>query len=157
MKKFITRQFRNRNLYIKYLIAGVSAAAVHISILSFFYRFVGLNIVISTSLGFIVSFYLQKFWTFRDNGREKIIQQMFAYLLVALVNMGINALFMYLLVEKLAVWYLLAQIIMNGTIAIESFLIYKFFIFKKRSALGVITNEDINQKDKIADSSGNAA
>ncbi len=151
MKKFIKRQFKNRNLYIKYLIAGVTAAAVHISILSFFYRLVGLNIVVSTSLGFIVaffvSFYLQKFWTFRDNGKEKIIKQMSIYLLVALCNLGINALAMYFLVEKLAIWYLLSQIIMNATIAIESFLIYKFIIFKKIGELSVINNEDINQKN----------
>lgn len=150
MKKFLIRQYNNRNLYIKYFISGLSAAMVHIALLSFFYRFIGLHIIVSTSLGFVVaffvSFYLQKFWTFKDDGREKMIKQMSLYLFTALSNMAINAAAMYFLVEKFGVWYLLAQVLMSGTIAIESFLVYKLIIFNKKDAKRVNNNEDINPK-----------
>ena len=135
MYKFLTRQAQKNKIYIKYFIAGVTSAAVHLLILTIFYRFLGVWVVVSTSLGFIVaffiSFYLQKFWTFRDNSRDKFYKQMMIYFMVGAINMSLNASFMYYLVEKLGIWYLLSQVMVNGVIAIESFLVYKFVIFKK--------------------------
>ena len=136
MYKFLIQQARKNKIYIKYFIAGITGAAVHLFILTVFYRFLGVSVVISTSLGFVVaffvSFYLQKFWTFRDNGRDEMLKQMMIYFIVGAVNMTLNASLMYWLVEKLSVWYLLSQVMVSGVIAIESFLIYKFVIFKKQ-------------------------
>jgi putative flippase GtrA len=118
--------------------AGGAAAGTNLLLLYIFHGIFGLWIVLSTSLAFavafFVSFFLQKFWTFRDNEREQIVRQMSLYLAVGLTNLAINAVAMYLLVEILQVWYMLAQVVVGALIASESFLIYKLLIFRKANA-----------------------
>lgn len=125
---------------IKYLIAGGTAALVDLSLLYFLTDIFGIWYLISASLAFaaafFVSFFLQKFWTFRDGDKEVMYKQMGVYLTVALVNLALNALFMYVLVDGFKVWYILAQIMASGLIACESYWIYKILIFNKRQAGG---------------------
>jgi len=118
---------------IKYLFAGGTAALVDLSSLYFFTDILGVWYLISACLAFIlaffVSFFLQKFWTFRDGNKEIMYKQMGAYLTVALINFLINIVSMYFLVDGLKVWYMLAQFIVSGLVAVESYLVYKTFIF----------------------------
>lgn len=118
---------------IKYLIAGGTAALVDLSLLYFLTDILGLWYLISASLAFVatffVSFFLQKFWTFRDRDKEAMYKQLGIYLAIALVNFVINIALMYAMVDGLKIWYMLAQFIVSGLIAVESYLVYKFFIF----------------------------
>ncbi|MDO8592362.1 MAG: glycosyltransferase [bacterium] len=127
---------------IKYFIAGGAAAAVDLGLLYFLTDILGIWYLISTSLAFaaafFVSFFLQKFWTFRDPDQTVIYKQLATYLAVALVNFTLNAALMYILVDGFKIWYLLAQFLASGLIAGESYFIYKFVIFNKKSA-GEIT------------------
>jgi len=120
---------------IKYVISGGVAATTDLSLLFFFHDIFDIDVVVSATLAFIiaffVSFYLQKFWTFSDNSRDKIKQQMAIYFIVGSVNTAINAWAMNLLVNSWHIWYLLAQVIVAGSIALYSFIIYKFLIFEK--------------------------
>ena len=120
---------------IKYVISGGTAATTDLFLLFIFYEVLEINVVAAATLAFMaaffVSFYLQKFWTFRDNSKDKIKRQMLVYFAVGAVNTFVNAWAMDLLVNSWHVWYLLAQIIASGTIALYSFIIYKFFIFAK--------------------------
>ncbi|MCX6796382.1 MAG: GtrA family protein, partial [Candidatus Falkowbacteria bacterium] len=122
-------------IYIKYIIAGGTAAATDLFLLFLFHDIFKINVVVSATLAFViaffVSFYLQKFWTFSDNSRNKIKQQMGIYFFVGVINAGINAIGMDFLVNKLQIWYILSQVIMCGSIALYSFIIYNLFIFKK--------------------------
>lgn len=120
---------------IKYLIAGGTGAFVNLALLYVLTEIFGLWYLISTSLAFLTSFFvsflLQKFWTFGDNDREKMYRQMAAYLAVALANLSLNGLLMYFLVGSFRLWYILAQVFVAGAIAVESYFIYKIFIFKQ--------------------------
>lgn len=120
---------------VKYVISGGTAAATDLFLLFFLYDVLEINVIISATLAFVaaffVSFFLQKFWTFRDNSKDKIKQQMGVYFAVGAVNTVINAWAMDLLVNSWHVWYLLAQVIVSGLIALYSFIIYKFLIFKR--------------------------
>ncbi|MBA3047018.1 glycosyltransferase [Patescibacteria group bacterium] len=131
---------------IKYVISGGTAAFVDLALLYALTDIFGVYYLLSASMAFLVaffiSFYLQKFWTFRDNSNKQIYQQMFLYLFVGIVNLGINTAGMYILVEhifsellylgKFNITYVLSQVIMGGIIAVGSFLVYRFVIFKKR-------------------------
>lgn len=123
---------------IKFLISGLTVALVNFSLLYFFTEFIKIwylfSVVLSFILAFAVSFTLQKSWTFKDRSLEKVNFQLLSYLGVTLMNLLINVAVVYLLVEKLGFWYMLAQLVANGLIAVESFIIYKFMIFKKSSA-----------------------
>lgn len=132
---FLLKLANKYKVYIKYLISGGTATFIDLFLLFIFHSIFDISIVPAATLAFLmaffVSFYLQKFWTFRDNSKEKIGKQGILYFIVAAANLGVNAIGMYFLAEVLHVWYLLAQIIMCGAIAFYSFLIYNFLIFNK--------------------------
>ncbi|MDP2709125.1 MAG: glycosyltransferase [bacterium] len=124
---------------IKYLIAGGLAALVDLSLLYIFTDIFKIWYLISASLAFVaaffVSFFLQKFWTFRDGDKEAMYRQMGVYLAVALINLAINGLLMYIFVDGFKIWYMLAQVMASSLIAVESYFIYKLLIFNKSAKL----------------------
>ena len=134
---FLIEQIKKRQEFIRYLISGSTAALVNFSFLYFFTDILGVWYLFSSAMSFViaffVSFYLQKFWTFRDGSKDVLGRQMVLYLLIALFNLCLNALLMYVLVDLFGVWYMLAQFFVTGTIALWSFLIYKLFIFNQKS------------------------
>jgi len=131
----IYRILDRRKTIVKYIISGSTAAATDLILLYFLTDILKIYYLLSASIAFIiaffVSFYLQKFWTFRDNNKEKIYKQMSLYFVVGVTNLGINTGGMYILVDRFKIMYILAQILMGGVIAIGSFLIYRFIIFKR--------------------------
>ncbi len=104
-------------IIIKYIISGCTAALTDLVLLYILTEFFHLWYLLSASFAFLiaffVSFYLQKFWTFRDENRDRIYKQMSLYFIVAVLNLGINAIGMYIIVEKFNIMYILAQIIMG--------------------------------------------
>lgn len=120
----------------KFIVAGSSAAAVDLIFLAIFHDLFNWSIVLSTSLAFIlafaVSFHLQKFWTFRNKDKKKIPKQLTIYMINALLTLNLNGLFMHLLVDRLGVWYLLSQVIVNVTIGVYNFFVYKYVVFKDK-------------------------
>jgi len=130
------RKFRDYKIFAKYIISGCTAAVTDLVLLYIFTDILHIWYLLSAILAFIiaffVSFYLQKYWTFRDNSRDKIYTQMSLYFLVGIINLSINTGGMYILVDKFNIMYILAQIMMGALIAVSSFLIYRFIIFKKR-------------------------
>lgn len=136
MIKFFSQKIQKYKIYIKYVIAGGTAATVNLTLLFILTDLIGIYYIISATLAFIaaffVSFSLQKLWTFRDKSRDQIGKQMSIYLVVGVTGLGINAVGMYTLVEKVGLYYILAQIVMGMIIAVGNFLIYRFIIFKKQ-------------------------
>lgn len=124
-----------KNILLRYLVAGITGASTQIGllyvftdILHFWYLY---SSVFSFLAAIIVSFLLQKFWTFADNKTEQMQNQFFKYIGVAIFGLLINTLSMFVLVDFLDLWYILAQIITGAFIAVINFLMYKFFIFNK--------------------------
>lgn len=117
----------------RFLIAGGTAATLHLGVLFILTDIFRLWYVFSTTAGFLtafcVSLVLQKFWTFQDKGRERLHRQLALYFTVAVCNLFLNAGLTYLLVGAWGVWYILAQIMVSGGIALESFFVYRSFIF----------------------------
>jgi len=120
-------------IMVKYLLAGALATVTHLLILSLVHHFLGLQIIIATSvaylIAFAVSFSLQKFWTFR-NKAKRYFEQIYLYLLVGVFNLFFNAALMQSLVVNLDFHYLLSQLLTSAVIAINSFLLYKYLVFK---------------------------
>ncbi len=126
---------------IKYIISGGIAAIVDLVILNFldslhFHTLISVNIAFL--IAFIVSFSFQKYWTFQDSQSDKVHRQLTYYFIISTINMLINSLIVSLILHlniipndfylRIVVW---AQIIASAIIAIESFIISRYFIFKK--------------------------
>jgi putative flippase GtrA len=118
---------------VRYIISGGTAATVDLVILYLLTSIVGIWYLFSAIIAFLialgVSFSLQKFWTFADHSTDRMSSQVVVYFIVASINLGLNTLLMYLLVDAVLLPYLLAQIIAAGLIACESFFVYQRYIF----------------------------
>lgn len=120
---------------IKFLVAGAMTGGMDLLVLYLLHGLGHMEIVRATSLAFIfslwLSFRLQKVWTFSNHSQEDFYKQMFLYLGVIFINLNLNAWAMHLLVNRYQVWYLLAQLIVSAFIGLESFLVYRFIIFRQ--------------------------
>jgi putative flippase GtrA len=139
MMDFIKRQLVKRKQIIKYIISGGTATGVSLGFLFVLTDWLGIwylaSTVISFFAGFLTSFFLQKFWTFNDNGRDLIKQQLAIFLLITLVNLLGNTFFMYVLVDIFKVWYMLAQVVITALIAFWNYNAFRLFVFKPVEAI----------------------
>lgn len=119
---------------VKFFLAGCLVGLNDLIFLFLFHGIFKLGIVISTSsafiLSFMVSFSLQKFWTFRNYSQRFAISQMILYFLNAFIGLSVNGVLMHYFVNEINIFYLLSQIIVNLILGVYNFFIYKFIIFK---------------------------
>ncbi len=128
----------HRQQIFRYLVSGGTAAAVDIGLLYAFTRFAGLWYLASAVVAFIiafgVSFFLQKFWTFRDRATDGMHRQAGKYLGVSIFNLCVNTLLVYIFTDAFGLWYILSQVIAAGLVALGSFFVYKYWIFTRRAS-----------------------
>ncbi len=127
-----------RHKILRYLFSGSIAFGVNFFFLYALTEWVGLYYLVSAVMAFlvavVVSFILQKFWTFQNNSKANLHRQATVYITIAIVNTSFNTLLVYTLVEYVGLHYLLGQFFSSGLIAFESFFVYQIFIFKKVSS-----------------------
>lgn len=127
--------FKNR-IFIKYISAGFVAGAVDLASLYIFVEYIFYHrYLIAATSAFIFAFVfgatLQKFWTFQDKNTSGMGFQVLVYIVLAAVNLALNLLIVFTLVEALDLWYLLAQTISMAILASMNFILYSRFVFKK--------------------------
>lgn len=121
----------------RFIAAGSVGAVTNIGLLFLFTEYVGLYYLVSACISFVIAcgvgFVLQKFWTFRERSIESVHAQAAGYFTISTINFFLNTALLYFLVEKMHIWYILAQVIASGLIAVSSFLLYRYVIFLKKS------------------------
>ena len=124
-----------KNILFRYLVSGFTGAGTQIGSLYLFTDILGIWYLYSSIFSFliaiIISFLLQKLWTFGDREVAGAHHQFMKYVAVAVVGIVTNTCLMYIFVDVAGIWYIFAQIIAGGVIAVFNFLAYKFFVFKK--------------------------
>jgi len=138
-ERYIPTFFRFRIL-AKYGISGAVAAVVQLASLYALTELAGFwylsSSVMAYFAAFAVSFFMQKFWTFRSNNMERIHHQALWYFCITAINLVLNTILVYALVDIVAIRllpftqitpliYLFAQIIAALLISIESFFVYR--------------------------------
>jgi putative flippase GtrA len=122
---------------VKFVISGSSAVFVNLLVLYFLHGLLRLEVILATSVaclaGFAASFFLQKLWTFRDPSASRLLEQGLLYSLNILFSLWVNGRLMKLLVEDWAVWYLLAQFIVNLLIGCWNYIFCRFAVFRNKS------------------------
>lgn len=146
MIDFFREQIKKRGRIIRYIISGGTATGVNLFLLYAFTDWLGFWYLISAVLafigGFFTSFFLQKLWTFKDKGQEQIRRQMTIFLLLALINLFGNTFLMYVLVDIFKVWYMLAQFVIAGVIALWNYNALRLFVFRPAKVIGEGTKKD---------------
>jgi len=91
--------------------------------------------IVSAVIAFVINyglnFVIQKFWTFNDKDTTTVRKQMALYFTMAICLLIGNTIFLYLMVEFLHLWYMLAQVILTVAFTILSFVISRK-IFKTK-------------------------
>lgn len=134
--------FLNRlPILVRYLLAGGTSTAVDLGLLYVLTEYASWWYLASATAAFsvavLISFTLQKFYTFRhrDASRGVVATQSALFLTLQFTNIGINTLLMYALVEWAGLHYFLAQIIAAAAIAVGSFFVYRLVIFHPSAPL----------------------
>ena len=117
---------------IRYLITGVSSAALEFSILYVLTNYAHMWHIFSNSISVFVSFWfnflLTKFWTFKS--RNNFYRQLGMYTILFFINIGISNAVMYLFTDVLSFHYMLSKVVASGVIVCWNFVVYKKVIYK---------------------------
>lgn len=141
----------HRLLLLRYGIVGLSGGVIQTSILYLWVDELHLKsqYLVGATIGFcaalLVTFTLQKYWTFRDHVRTEVRRQFASYAAIALLIAGSNILLLHLsksFLERFGLdffdtWYLLAQALIVAGLALASFLANYFITFRLSRAESV--------------------
>ena len=133
IKQFFLRLIHERT-FLKYTITGAVVSALELVLL--YWLVDGLNwwYLYASSLAFfsglLISFLLRKLLVFKNYNWSAVPQQLLEYSLVGVLNVFLNGLLMFILVDWLFIPYLWSQVIANVFLGIIGFLLNKIIIFK---------------------------
>lgn len=117
---------------VRYLVTGLSSAAIEFALLFVFKDVFGLSILASNSAAlsivFWFNFLVNRFWSFKS--KMKLSRQLTMYLALFVFNLGASDLIMYLLTNQLSMQYLLAKVFAIGAVVCWNFVLYKKVIYK---------------------------
>jgi putative flippase GtrA len=130
---------------IRYGISGVIGAMVQTFVLYIWVSVLGLKdhylwgLVVGFCITLLISFSLQKYWTFADKVHSRLPRQFMFYTITALGSLVLNTILLYASKQMLEgwgfdffdKWYLVAQIVIMFIVALCSFLVNYFVTFKE--------------------------
>lgn len=112
--------------------AGVVAGYITLYVLT---EFAGLWYIFSAIFAGVVNgginFFLEKFWTFKNNDKKAIYKQAGLYTVLRLALFGADVGLLYVLVEYVRMHYLVAQILITIILSLISFIVCRI-IFKNK-------------------------
>lgn len=130
--QFIQYFKNNQGQMIRYAIVGATGAVLDLTALYVLTEFANFYYLVSATLSFIFSallnFYLNKFWTFKSQGDAK--RQILIFALVAGSGVLLNNGILYVLVQWVHIYYMLAKVVSIALVTIWNFLWNKYFTFK---------------------------
>ena len=128
---------RTSKQFIRYLVVGVTSVITNLGIytllLKSFHVWYIAAAIMSFLCGAIVSFTLQKFWTFKQFSLHKVHHEIFFYLSIIAFNALANSFILFILVEKFIEGKVVANIIANVITAVWSFFAHRAITFKNRT------------------------
>lgn len=117
----------NQHVVFRYIISGSTAAFATLSSLfilnTVLHVYYLLASVIAYCIGFIFSFILQKFWTFKNPSIKKIHHQLILYMLSSFFGLSLNTFLMFIFVDGFHMYVFLSQIFAGILVACVTFFI----------------------------------
>ncbi len=132
--EFIIRVFNHH--IIRYIFSGGMGAIVNLGLLYILTDLVHLHYLVSGIIAFIcaviVSFFMQKKWTFKDHSTENTHKKFGVFVIVAVVNLALNTALLYFFTDFWHWHYMVSQFFAAAIVAVWSYFIYKI-VFKKET------------------------
>lgn len=118
---------------VRFVISGGTATTVNLGTLFTLTHFMGIWYIYSSlvafSISFLISFTLQKFWTFGNGENDRIHVQATIFLSIILFALGLNTILIYLFVEFVHTHYIFGQLVSGVIIAVVNYFSYKHLVF----------------------------
>ncbi len=135
---------RRMGLLTRYAVSGGLGAALQATVLYVWVSLLGLEehylggAVLGFCFALLVSFLLQKYWTFKDSSMHRTRRQLTLYGAVAVGNLLVNIMLLAVAKELVTAfgadffngWYIVAQIVIVLIASAGSFLVNYFVTFK---------------------------
>lgn len=131
----------------KFFIVGILNTGLDFAVLNFLMwitqTYKGTSIIIFSTISFSIavtnSYFLNKYWTFGDQSKEKAPQQFIKFMGVAIIGLILNNSIIYAITTlinpifglTLVLWANFAKVIATGVVLAWNFAGYKLFVFKK--------------------------
>ena len=127
-----TAVLRN-SVVVRYGLVGMLGTTLHFAGVILFVEAVRLDPVLGSGLSFllvlVVSYFLNRTWTFRSKSRGK--RQFFVYTLVSLFGLGLNSAIMFTAVHILKWHYLYGQGLVVAVVPASNYLLNRFWTFRE--------------------------
>jgi putative flippase GtrA len=118
---------------IRYILAGGFATASNLAVLFisvyYFQIWYLTSAIIAFCCAVVISYLLQKFWTFKNYSTQDMHKQFLTFFIFALAMLILNTLLMYVFVELIGFYYLLAQAFISLLIACINYIYFNKVIF----------------------------
>lgn len=118
---------------IIYFIVGCLSTFVNLLSYAFYRLFIPsylINIVLSWLTSLVFAFFMNRKYVFKSKN-NKIKQEFLSFTISRLLTLGMEILFMYLLVDLIQVNDLIAKVIVQFLVFLANYLFSKFIVFKK--------------------------
>ncbi len=120
---------------LRFLASGLMSVAANLILLWLLVHLGHAWYLLASALAFLGSwaanFSLHKFWTFNYTHAKSMRTQLPMHFLLGLINLFLNTALVWGMVEYLGLWYVLAQLIAAGIVAVESFALISRIIFRE--------------------------
>lgn len=138
MLKIITKYYYRFEEFWLYSVGGALGFVVDFSLLFILTEYAGLHYLISTAIAVIIAILVnyswQRFVTFKSSERN-VAKQFGKFVIISVFAIGLTALLMYILVDIVGLWYLLAKIFVTIIVWFWNFFGNKYFTFKVKNSL----------------------
>lgn len=120
---------------MRFAVVGGSAFLIDYGVMIFLTELFEVDYLISCGISFTVSviynYILSVKWVFDvGDGRDKR-QEFVLFLFMSIIGLGLNQLLMWLLVEKMEIYYMMAKIMVTVVVMVYNFITRKLFLEKK--------------------------